>query len=191
MPAIAKRTLVVIFCCLVTLAGAAWYTFAQFYSAYVPAPPFTRYQSLSAFTEHGVHVAITLEQDANGTFLLASTYTPVDAHLHLYSTALPRDGLNGAGRPTLLELQAQQGVYSIGQLTADQSIILDQFPALNTAFPIYPDGPVTLRLPIAFESHDTELNMQVNVTYMACSSDGFCLPPVENKSIDLFIAQTP
>jgi len=136
-------------------------------------------------------VDIALEQDANGTFLLASTYTPVDAHVHLYSTDLPRDGLNGAGRPTLVELPAQSGVHRIGQITADKPVILDPFPTLNTTFPIYPDGPVTLRLPIALETHDTQLDMTVNVTYMACSSTGFCLPPVENKSIMLSIAQTP
>jgi len=194
MPASAARTrriLVVICCCLVTLAGAAWFVFAQFFASYVPAPPFTRYEALSAFTENGVHVAIALEQDANGRFVLASTYTPVDAHVHLYSTDLPRDGLNGAGRPTLLELPAQSGVHRIGQLTADKPVILDPFPTLNTAFPIYPDGPVTLRLPIALETHDTQLDMTVHVTYMACSSTGFCLPPVENKSVMLTIAQTP
>jgi hypothetical protein len=189
--AIARRTLLVIFCCLVTLAGVALYVFVQFFSSYVPVPPFTRYAALSAFTENGVHVEIALEQDANGRFLLASTYTPVDAHVHLYSTDLPRDGLNGAGRPTLLELPAQSGVHRIGQLTADKPVILDSFPTLNTAFPIYPDGPVTLRLPIAIETHDTQLDMMVNVTYMACSSTGFCLPPVENKSVMLSIAQTP
>src|SRR5215216_8117281 len=109
MPVIARRALVVIFCCLLTLAGAAWYIVAQFSASYVPLPPFTRYEALSAFTENGVHVDIALEQDANGAFLLASTYTPVDAHVHLYSADLPRDGLNGAGRPTLLELPAQSG----------------------------------------------------------------------------------
>lgn len=185
------RALAVLLCCVAAMAGAAWYVFAQFYSSYVPVPPFTRYEALSAFTENGVHVDITLEQDANGTFLLASTYIPIDAHTHLYSTDLPRDGLNGAGRPTLVELPAQSGVHRIGQLTADKPEILDPFPTLNIAFPIYPDGPVTLRLPIALETHDTQLDMSVNVTYMACSSTGFCLPPVENKSVSLSIAQTP
>jgi hypothetical protein len=191
IPAIVRRTLIATFCCLVTLAGAAGYFVVQFFSSYAPVPPFTHYEALSAFTEHGVHVDIALEQDANGRFLLASTYTPVDAHMHLYSIDLPRDGLNGAGRPTLVELPAQSGVHSIGQLTADKPVILDPFPTLNTVFPIYPDGSVTLRLPIALETHDTQLDMTVHVTYMACSSAGFCLAPVENKPIKLSIAQTP
>jgi hypothetical protein len=191
MSAFARRILMVSFCCLVTLAAAAWFIFVQFFSSYVPARPFTHYEALSAFTENGVHVDIALEQDANGRFLLASRFTPIDAHVHLYSTDLPRAGLNGAGRPTLLELPAQSGVHLIGQLIADQPVILDRFPTLNTAFPIYPDGPVTVRLPIAIETHDTQLDMTVHVTYMACSSTGFCLPPVENKPILLSIAQTP
>src|SRR4051794_27288717 len=120
MSAIARRTLVLVFCCLVILAGGGGVFFLLFFFFFVPAPPFTRYEALSAFTEHGVHVDIALEQDANGRFLLASTYTPIDAHVHLYSTDLPRAGLNGAGRPTLLELPAQSGVHLIGQLTADK-----------------------------------------------------------------------
>jgi Thiol:disulfide interchange protein DsbD, N-terminal len=184
-----RRTLIVICCCLVTLAGAVWYVYVQFYPSYVPVPPFVQHRVASAFTEKGVHVDIALEQDANGTLLLAGTYTPIDAHVHLYSADLPRDGLNGAGRPTLLELPAQSGVHRIGQLTADQPVILDQFPTLNTAFPIYPDGPVTLRLPIAVASYDAQ--MTVSVTYMACSSTGFCLPPVENRSIQLTLTPTP
>jgi hypothetical protein len=191
MSSIVRRTLVVISCCFLLLAGMAWYVVVQIFGSYVPVPPFTSYNVVSSFTENGVHVDLALEQDTNDRFLLASTYTPVDAHVHLYSTDLPRAGLNGAGRPTLLELPAQSGIHRIGQLIADKPVILDQFPTLNTAFPIYPDGPVTLRLPIAFDAHDTELHMKVNVTYMACSSTGFCLPPVENKSVMLSIAQTP
>lgn len=186
-----RRALLISLCCLTILIGAAWWVFVKFYSSYVPVPPFTSYDALSSFTENGVRVEITLEQDANGRWLVASTYTPIDAHVHLYSTDLPRAGLNGAGRPTLLELPPQTSVYPIGQLTVDKSVVLDPFPTLNTAFPIYPDGPVTLRLPIEIETHDTRLDMTVKVTYMACSSTGFCLPPVENKPVKLSIAQTP
>jgi hypothetical protein len=186
-----RRTWVVLLCCLVTMAGAAWYVYEQLYPSYVPVPPFTQHRVVSAFTENGVHVDIALEQDANGTLLLAGTYTPLDAHVHLYSTDLPRNGLNGAGRPTLLELPAQSGVHRIGQLSADQPVLLDQFATLNTAFPIYPDGAITLRLPIAVASPDAQTHMTINVTYMACSSTGFCLPPVENKTIALAIAPTP
>jgi hypothetical protein len=137
-----------------------------------------------------VHVDIALEQDANGTLLLAGTYTPIDPHVHLYSADLPRKGLNGAGRPTLLEVPPQPGVDSIGQLTADQPVIFDQFATLNTVFPIYPDGPVTVRLPIAVASPDTQTHMTIHVTYMACSSTGFCLPPVESKQMTLAVGPT-
>jgi hypothetical protein len=189
MPASAartRRTLLVLLGGLAVIAGAAWYMYAQLNPAYVPAPPFTRHRVLSTFTENGVHVEIALEQDANGTLVLAGTYTPTDAHEHLYSTDLPAGGLNGAGRPTLLELPKQAGVAGIGKLLADQPVILDPFPTINTTFPIYPDGAVTLRLPITIAAPDTQI--RVSVTYMACSSTGFCLPPVENKQITLDVA---
>src|SRR5262249_23260626 len=143
------------------------------------------------FTENGVHVDIALEQDANGQLLLAGTFTPIEAHQHLYSTDLPRKGLNGAGRPTLLEVPAQSGVHSIGQLTPNQPVILNQFATLSTAFRFYPDGAVTLRLPIELASSDAPVPISINVTYMACSSTGLCLPPVENKRMTLEIASTP
>jgi hypothetical protein len=185
-----RRTWVVLFCGLACIIGVAWYIYGQFYPSYVPVPPFTRHRVASTFTENGVHVDIALEQDANGQLLLAGTYTPVDAHVHLYSADLPRSGLNGAGRPTLLEIPVQSGVRSIGQLSADQPVILDQFATLNTAFPIYPDGAVTLRLPIVLSSSNAPAAINIKVTYMACSSTGFCLPPVENKPIVLTLTST-
>jgi hypothetical protein len=186
-----QPTWVVLLCCLATMAGAAWYVYQQRYPAYVPVPPFMQHRVVSTFTENGVQVDIALEQDANGTLLLAGTYAPIDAHVHLYSADLPRKGLNGAGRPTLLEVPAQPGVHRIGPLTADQPVILDQFTTINTAFPIYPDGPVTIRLPIAVSSYDPQVSTTINITYMACSSTGFCLPPVEDKTIAIVITQTP
>jgi hypothetical protein len=186
-----RRTAIVLLGALACLIGTAWYVYGQLFPAYVPVPPFTQHRVVSAFTQNGVHVDIALEQDADGTLMLAGTYTPIDAHVHLYSTDLPRAGLNGAGRPTLLELPMQPGVHPIGPPTTDQPVILDQFTTLNIAFPVYPDGAVTIRLPIAVASHAAQTPMTVNVTYMACSSTGFCLPPVEDKSIALVIAATP
>ncbi len=173
------------------IAIRAWSVAYQARIGYLPQPPFTNRQSLADFTENGVRVDLALEQDGNGTTILAGTYTPLDAHVHVYSNELPRDGIHGAGRPTLLELPAQAQIQSIGQLTASQPVILDRFAALGTAFPIYPDGPVTLRLPIALAIGGEPAPITVRITYMACSSTGFCLPPVENKPLTLVLPRTP
>jgi Disulphide bond corrector protein DsbC len=146
---------------------------------------------LTTFTENGVRVDLALEQDADGAAILTGTYTPLDAHVHVYSKDLPRNGINGAGRPTLLELPKQPQVQSIGPLTANQPVILDRFTTLNTAFPVYPDGSVTVRLPIALAAGGEAAPITVRITYMACSSTGFCLPPVENEPLTLTLPRTP
>ncbi|HET9223182.1 MAG TPA: protein-disulfide reductase DsbD domain-containing protein [Roseiflexaceae bacterium] len=176
---------------VIGIAARAWSVAHQARASYVPAPPFTSRQSLATLTENGVQVDLALEQDGNGTAVLAGTYTPLDAHVHVYSKDLPRNGINGAGRPTLLELPVQPQIQSIGLLTASQPVILDRFATLNTAFPVYPDGPVTLRLPIALAASGEPASITVQITYMACSSTGFCLPPVENKPLTLALPRAP
>ncbi|MDB6111874.1 MAG: hypothetical protein JWR69_3624, partial [Pedosphaera sp.] len=53
--------------------------------------------------------------------------------------------------------------------------------------PIYPDGPVTLRLPIRFTGDSKEISVQVAVGFMACKTDGICLFPVKRQILDLKI----
>jgi hypothetical protein len=158
---------------------------------YVPVAPFVQGQSISTFTEHGVHVAITLERDRNGTLMLAGTYTPEEPDSHVYSKDLPRDGIEGAGRPTLLEVPPQPSVRAIGQLSADHPVLLHQFEGFSTAFPIYPDGPVTLRLPIEVTTDSATTTVDLAITYMACSSKGYCLPPVVDKRLAVVLPKIP
>jgi hypothetical protein len=70
---------------------------------------------------------------------------------------------------------------SDGPAAADQPSTSLYVPALAVTFPVYPDGPVTLRVPVArvpSGGHDAILS----VTYMACSGRT-CLPPVVDKRI--------
>ncbi|MFL5804026.1 MAG: hypothetical protein ACJ8CR_20065 [Roseiflexaceae bacterium] len=158
---------------------------------YVPVPPFVPIQPLSAFTEHGVQVAITLERDHNGALVLASTYTPEDPDSHVYSKDLPRAGIDGAGRPTLLEVPPQPSVRAIGPLSADHPVLLQQFEGFSSAFPIYPDGSVTLRMPIEVTTGAATTMVDLAVTYMACSSKGYCLPPVMDKRLAVVLPNMP
>jgi hypothetical protein len=191
---VAARTrliITVLLSILIVIAARAWYATDQARDGYVPTAPFTRRQSLATFTENGVRIDLALEQDGNATAILAATYTPLDALVHVYSKDLPRNGINGAGRPTLLELPDQRQAQSIGPLTASQPVLLDRFATLDTAFPVYPDGPVTLRLPIKLAGSGEPASITVHITYMACSSTGFCLPPVEAKPLTLVLPPTP
>jgi hypothetical protein len=142
---------------------------------------FTVQQSLAQFTENGVKVDIAVEKDQAGKFWLASTFTPTQPRFHLYSTDLPRQGLGGVGRPTLLEVIASTGLRPIGSLQANQPVIDLYFEMLEQSYPVYPDGPVTMRLPIEKPDRPTT-PIELAINYMACS-DTTCLPPVENKHI--------
>jgi hypothetical protein len=146
---------------------------------------FTVQQSLAKFTEKGVTVEVAVEQDQTGQTWLASTFTPTQPHFHLYSIDLPRKGLGGVGRPTLLEVIASTGLHPIGSLQANQPVIDLYFDILQRSYPVYPDGPVTVRLPIEKPDRPTT-PIELAITYMACS-DTTCLPPVENKPISAIL----
>src|SRR5262245_39047575 len=164
---------------------------AQRSSDYAPVPPYARIQSLTTFTENGVHVAIALERDRNGTLLLAGTYTPENPDSHVYSKDLPPGGIERAGRPTLLEVPLQPSIQAIGPLNADRPVQLRQFEGFSSPFPIYPDGPVTLRLPINVTTPAATTTVDLAVTYMACSSKGYCLPPVMGKRVVVVLPAMP
>lgn len=137
---------------------------------------------LNTFTDNGVQVDLDLEKDNQGQSILAARYTPLRQHFHVYSKDLAPNGVNGIGRPTILE--AGQGLQATGTVSANASVIDLKQNGLDVPLPVYPDGPVTLRLPVkALASGDAE----VKVGYMACS-ESTCLPPVE-KVVPVTIPQ--
>jgi hypothetical protein len=167
--------------------AVAFYYFGSFGHVQTAPPVITGYfplRTLHSFTQNGVSVEIRLEKDNAGNAVLASTYTPTQAGFHLYSKDLPRQGIAGAGRPTLLELPQAGGLQVLGPLFADQPVVDYPIEGFTEPFPIYPDGPVTLRLPVELQPLDeAEQAQEISVTYMACSSQGRCLPPVIDKRI--------
>lgn len=139
---------------------------------------------LAAFTEYDVEVSIRLEQDSTGQVFLAATFAPTEADMHLYSKDLPLEGQDGLGRPTLLELVPGSSLQVAGDLTADVEAAID--PDDSFGLPLYPVGPVILRLPVNLPEGDGWVDDQVSITYMACTAYA-CLPPVEGKIIDIRI----
>ncbi|HLY25990.1 MAG TPA: thioredoxin family protein [Aggregatilineales bacterium] len=134
---------------------------------------------LAEFEENGVRVVIALERDAKADACLAATYTPRAPGFHLYDSGLPRTGINGVGRPTLLEIVTTQGIEPSGPLSASVAPLEDRLVGFDAPFTIYPDGPVTLRQPIRISAGKQSATAVLAITYMACSSHGVCLPPVE------------
>ena len=139
---------------------------------------------LASFSESSVDVSIALEQDPSGQFFLAATFTPVQDGLHLYSKDLPLEGQDDLGRPTLLELVHGSALQAAGELTADVEPVIDPNDAYG--LPLYPAGPVTLRLPVNLPEGDGWVDDQVSVTFMACTGLA-CRAPVIGKIIDIKI----
>ncbi len=134
---------------------------------------------LFGFTKNDVAVEIALRSYSSEKLEFLATFTPTREHFHLYSKDLPRDGLAGLGRPTLLELVSPtDGIKLTGALTADQTPHDLTYKTLKISFPVYPEGPVTLSLP--FEWTGKTDTVEFSVTYMACSYQT-CLAPVIDK----------
>ena len=147
-----------------------------------PKPDLARGASLTltTFSENSVEVIVKLQRAADGQVSLTATFTPVEAGFHLYSKDMPRYGLGGLGRPTLLELGENSKMQALGALlesaragisSADPSGVL-----------IYPDGPVTLTLPVRLPPGSNWAAEEISLTYMACSANG-CKAPVQGKVV--------
>jgi hypothetical protein len=137
-----------------------------------------------ALEESGVHVELTYTGGPRGE--VVALFHPLDAGFHLYGPELPRDGIDGAGRPTLLELPAASAWSSTGPLAAEPLRTLQSLPSFDQPFPIFPDGPATLRLPVELDaSAPVDSDLVVSLTYMACSSSGLCLAPVIGREISV------
>ena len=137
---------------------------------------------LASFTENSVTVSLTLEADSAGQAFLTATFTPSDPTFHLYSIEIPRDGVNGLGRPTLVEPAPNAKIQSTGPLIASA----EAKDADIDGLPIYPAGAVTLRLPVTLPAGSGWFEDSILVTYMACGS-GVCMPPVIGKIIPVRI----
>ena len=139
---------------------------------------------LATSAENKVEVSIALTRDEDGQFILSATFTPQLLNMHLYSKEIPRNGVEGVGRPTLLELAEGSAIKANGELT--ESVVSSQVPLDSNGLLLYPAGPVTLSLPVLLPEGNDWVNDKVIVTYMACDDLG-CRAPVQQKPISIKI----
>lgn len=135
--------------------------------------------SLASFTENYVDVLIFLEHDSEGNHILSATFTPPEGY-HLYSKDLPLSGIDGLGRPTLVELTSHSAMKATGTLIDEVKAEAPDFGPKELL--VYPAGAVTLRLPVELPSDSGWIEDEIQVTYMACSASQ-CKPPVVAKHI--------
>jgi len=135
--------------------------------------------ALRSFTARDVAVEVRLERDAAGKTWLAATFTPEKPGFHLYGKDLPKEGIRGIGRPTLLEIASSPSLRAAGPLVADRETSDLVVPELGLRFPVYPAGPVTLRRPVTL-AHPGATTAELSMTYMACT-EGTCLAPAIDR----------
>jgi hypothetical protein len=140
---------------------------------------------LAAYTDpiNQIAVSVHLTRKLNDSFFLTAEFIP-PAGYHLYSKDLPRSGMNGQGRPTLLELPPNSRMQSTGVLAESVSSAMVGHQPDGPA--VYPDGPVTLTLPIKLPPVSGWVEDQISVTYMACS-ESVCKVPTVGKLITVSI----
>lgn len=141
-------------------------------------PPQEQAYSLLTFSKNSVEVEVRLEAETLESAQLVAVFTPTEPTLHLYGLDMPLTGIDGVGRPTRVAI-VSGAIETAGELKADVTATDYTFPTLEKPFPLYPDGPVTLTLPVKLPASMPELQEAVlSLTYMACSSEGVCKPPV-------------
>jgi hypothetical protein len=146
------------------------------------APPY----QLAAFSQNFVSVKVFLEQDSHQKTFLLATFTPEKGY-HLYSKDIPRQGVYGEGRPTLLELGPQSRMHAIGKLTASAEAEVSDMG--TDALLVYPAGSVTLSLGVDLPQATGWYDDQLSLTYMACSQST-CRPPVIGKLVTVRVPGT-
>ncbi len=137
---------------------------------------------LAAFSDdtNQVAVIVRLERGLTGGIFLSATFT-APAGYHLYSKDIPRGGVYGHGRPTLIELPAGAKMHPAGLL--DESVSTEIFGHEPDGPPVYPDGPVTLTLPVDLPpSQAPWVADEISLTYMTCSMTT-CDPPTVGKLV--------
>ncbi len=139
--------------------------------------------ALASFTKNDVSVSIVLGHDPNGGALLSATFTPSEGH-HLYSKDIPINGLEGLGRPTLLELTEKSQMTALGELS--ESVPAEEPDFEPKELLVYPAGAVTLSLPVQLPPGSNWIDDEIKITYMACSAYQ-CKPPVEGKIVQVRI----
>jgi len=135
------------------------------------------------FEPSRVEVRIRLERSDEATTVVAE-FRPLEDGLHLYGRDLPMEGIDGAGRPTRVDV-ADAGWRAVGppRPSVDaENVVLAGF---EEPFPTYPDGPVTLRQAIESTGDLDDGRIDLSITFMACSSAGVCFAPVERHALSL------
>jgi thiol:disulfide interchange protein len=142
----------------------------------LPLLALTAAEPLATFEKNSVEVVITYEPGEAGKGTLVGLFTPKPKKdpLHLYSVDL--QGPEGVA--TTIAVRPGQAVIADGPLIAEQKT------QDHGGLAVYPDGPVTVRLPVVVppSADGAPVETTLVISYMACSAR-FCLNPVLKQPV--------
>ncbi|MBM9507838.1 hypothetical protein [Actinacidiphila acididurans] len=136
-----------------------------------------------SFRAGGVAVSVTLHREAGhggGGVLVTATLRPEGEGFHVYSLEMPDGGVEALGIPTRLGVGAP--LEAAGAVTAGVRPYELSMAGLDVKLPVYPDGPVTLRLPARITGKGARA-AEVTFTYGACSATEGCRAPVRGRAL--------
>jgi len=134
-----------------------------------------------------VSVAVSSAWSDDGLLVIRGVFTPDDEGFHLYSNELPRQGVDGIGRPTLIEVDDVEFVKASRPLVASAKAHEHHDSTLDMTFSLFPDGPVTLYLPLQIKDQpQSPMQLPVKLTYMSCS-EMRCNSPVEGAVAEIVV----
>ncbi len=110
----------------------------------------------STLSASHVDVAVSVVAEGEGRTIVAR-FAPDSPGLHLYGPDIPDTGIDGAGRPTRVAVvgggwAASRSIHP----AADPTPFATALPGFSAPFSVFPDGAVTMRLPIERASGDAE-----------------------------------
>jgi hypothetical protein len=130
------------------------------------------------------HVDVTVAVVLDGTRrVIEARFVPDAQGLHLYGPDLPAGGVDGAGRPTLVAIVSGGWVAGDGMtMSVAPTPYSTALTGFSAPFSVLPAGPATLRIPLDPAPGDPAA-VRVALTFMACTSDGRCFPPVVGQEL--------
>jgi hypothetical protein len=140
--------------------------------------------SVTRFDDARVVVHLSIEGSGSARTIVAR-FEPTEEDLHLYGLEMPEGGIDGAGRPTRITL-VDPAWRASGHPRASVESQLVPLAGFAEPFPIYPDGPVTIRQDVEpVVGGPAAEAIHVTVTFMACSSAGLCFKPVIAEPLEV------
>lgn len=136
---------------------------------------------LLSFTKNQVKVVVLGQIISPEHLQLTAILTP-QPNFHLYGADLPRDGIQGIGRPTRFDLSTplNEDVWLIPGIRIQPEGTTKYIQELHGPIAVFPAGPVSLSRVVRVNPDKLPGRLLVKFTYMSCHDTVGCTSPVRD-----------